>query len=591
MDNKILRRQYLDYFRTKNHVIIPGASLIPEHDPSVLFTTAGMHPLVPFLMGQPHPAGKRLADCQKCLRTDDIVEVGDDIHLTFFEMLGNWSLGDYWKKEAIQMSLEFLTDKLGLEIERLYVSCFAGDKDAPKDLEAYETWLSLGIPPNHILFLPKKDNWWGPVGARGPCGPDTEIFYDMHPGGPGSQNIKTNPNRFWEVWNDVFMQYEKLPDGSYLPIKQKNVDTGLGLERVLAILEGVDSIYETELFLPIIDKIRTLAKNPDQFALRVVADHLRAVVFILAEGIIPANNDQPYIARRLIRRAVRYGRELGIEEVFLGSIAETAISTLSDVYPELRINREHILTALENEEVQFQKTIQKGEKEFSKLINISGSRVKILSGADVFRLYDTYGFPPELTQELAAKEGITADMDGYRMCYAKHQEKSREGGASRFKGGLADHSEEATRLHTATHLLHAALRKVLSTQVEQKGSNITVQRLRFDFSYSRALRGDELEKIERLVNRQIERDLPVGSAEMSLEKAKLSGAIGLFEERYGDTVRVYSIGDFSKEICGGPHATHTGALGRFRIIKEEAVGMGIRRIRAILEVNRRVLKK
>jgi alanyl-tRNA synthetase len=583
MDNIILRRKYLDYFHNKNHVIIPGASLIPEHDPSVLFTTAGMHPLVPFLMGEPHPAGKRLADCQKCLRTDDIVEVGDDIHLTFFEMLGNWSLGDYWKKESIQMSLEFLTDYLGMEIDRLHVSCFAGDKDAPQDIEAYETWLSLGIPQNHILFLPKKDNWWGPVGSRGPCGPDTEIFYDMQPGGPASQDIKTNPNRFWEVWNNVFMQYEKLPDGSYRPIKQKNVDTGLGLERVLAILEGVNSIYETELFLPIVEKIQTIVKNPNQFAVRVVADHIRAAVFILAEGIVPANNDQPYIARRLIRRAVRYGRELGIEEVFLSGIAETAISTLSDVYPELQTNKKHIMSALENEEIRFQHTIQKGEKEFSKLIYNSRGPVKILSGTGIFRLHDTYGFPPELTQELAAKKGIDSDMEGYRTCFAKHQEKSREGSISRFKGGLADHSEEATRLHTATHLLHAALREVLGTQVEQKGSNITVERLRFDFSYFRGLTKEELEKVEQLVNTQIERDLPVFSAEMSLDKAKTSGAIGLFEERYGDIVRVYSIGDFSKEICGGPHVTHTGALGRFRIIKEEAVGTDIRRIRAILE--------
>jgi alanyl-tRNA synthetase len=583
MDNKILRRKYLDYFQTKNHVIIPGASLIPEHDPSVLFTTAGMHPLVPFLMGEPHPAGKRLADCQKCLRTDDIVEVGDDIHLTFFEMLGNWSLGDYWKKEAIQMSLEFLTEKLGMEMERLFVSCFEGDKDAPRDIEAYETWLSLGIPQNHILFLPKKDNWWGPVGIRGPCGPDTEIFYDMQPGGQPAQNIKTDPNRFWEVWNNVFLQYEKLPDGSYLPIKQKNVDTGLGLERVLAILEGVPSIYETELFLPIVEKVRVLSKNPNQFAVRVVADHIRAAVFILAEGIVPANNDQPYIARRLIRRAVRYGRELGIVDVFLSGIAEIAISTLSDVYPELRINRAHILSALENEEIRFQKTIQKGEKEFSKLIHDSRNLIKKLSGPDVFRLYDTYGFPPELTEEMAAKEGIASDMDGYRACFAKHQEKSREGGAIRFKGGLADHSEEATRLHTATHLLHAALREVLGMQVEQKGSNITVERLRFDFSYFRGLNKEEVANVEQIVNKQINEDLPVSSEEMSLEKAKLSGAIGLFEERYGDTVRVYAIGDFSKEICGGPHVTHTGVLGCFRIIKEESVGTGTRRIRAILE--------
>ena len=583
MDAKKLRRLFLDYFANKNHVIVPGASLIPEHDPSVLFTTAGMHPLVPFLMGQPHPAGRRLANCQKCLRTDDISEVGDDIHLTFFEMLGNWSLRDYWKREAIQMSFEFLTDWLDLAADRLHITCFEGDSDAPQDIEAYDTWSSLGIRHNRIHFLPKKDNWWGPVGVSGPCGPDTEMFYDMMPQGPSDQTPKTNPSRFWEVWNLVFMGYDKVQDGSFVPTSQKNVDTGLGLERAVAILEGVHSVYETELFVPLMEQITSLSTEPNSFGIRVVADHVRSAVFILAEGIVPANTDQPYVARRLLRRAIRHGRRLGIDKSFLCEVAETAISTLGDVYGELQTNKEHILSAIEAEEGRFRTTLQKGEKEFSRAVNdLRDRKEEGLVGAAIFRLYDTYGFPPELTEELAAEAGLKADMSGFREYFEKHQARSRTGASSRFKGGLADGSELTVRLHTATHLLHVALREILGKGVEQRGSNITAERLRFDFSYDRGLNPEELGQVEQLVNDQIGKDLSVESEEMTLEAAKKSGAIGLFSGRYGNVVRVYSIGDFSKEICGGPHAKLTSELGKFRIVREEAVGTGIRRIRAML---------
>jgi alanyl-tRNA synthetase len=584
MDSKKLRRLFLDYFANKHHVIIPGASLVPEHDPSVLFTTAGMHPLVPFLMGQAHPAGRRLANCQKCLRTDDIFEVGDDIHLTFFEMLGNWSLGDYWKREAIQMSFEFLTDWLGLAADRLHITCFEGDSDAPQDIEAYETWRSLGVHHKRIHFLPKKDNWWGPVGVSGPCGPDTEMFYDIMPLGPPDQTPKTNPGRFWEVWNIVFMGYDRVQDGSFVPTRQKNVDTGLGLERAIAILEGVHSVYETELFVPLMEQITSLSKEPNLFGIRVIADHVRSAVFILAEGIVPANTDQPYVARRLIRRAIRHGRKLGIDKAFLCEVAETAMLTLCDIYGELQTNKQHILSAIEVEEGRFSATLQKGEKEFSRVVNdLRDRQQEGLDGAAVFRLYDTHGFPPELTEELAAEAGLKVDMISYREYFEQHQSASRTGASSRFKGGLADGSELTVRLHTATHLLHAALREVLGNGVEQRGSNITSERLRFDFSHDRGLTREEVQRAEQLVNEQICRNLLVDSREMTIAEAMESGAIGLFSGRYGNVVRVYSIGDFSKEICGGPHAKQAGELGKFRILKEEAVGSGVRRIRAILE--------
>lgn len=582
MNAKRLRQTYLDFFaKDKQHAIIGSAPLIPEHDPSVLFTTAGMHPLVPFLLGEPHPAGRRLVNCQKCLRTGDIDEAGDNTHHTFFEMLGNWSLNDYWKQDSLPWSYEFLDQHLGLDMDRLYVTCFAGDQDAPRDLESAEVWRSLGIPESRIVFLPKADNWWGPAGATGPCGPDSEMFYDLFPDDPPGQTPETHPKRFVEIWNNVFMEYEKTADGVYVPMPRKNVDTGMGVERTLSVLQGVQTAYDTELFTPILEHIHQLAAKPTTFASRVIADHTRAAVFILAEGITPGNVDQPYIARRLIRRAVRYGQESAISGHFLADLAETVIGTLADVYPELNTQRAHILTALDDEETRFQRTLHKGEQAFLRAVEALEGKT-VLPGEEVFHLYDTYGFPPEMTAELAHQHHLTADLDGYRAAFEAHQAKSRQGCAARFKGGLSERSPETTRLHTATHLLHEALRRVLGTHVEQRGSNITTDRLRFDFSHHDKLTPEQIAQVEAIVNAQITADLPVSWAEMTVDAAKQSGAIGLFEDRYGDRVKVYSIGDFSKEICGGPHVEHTHELGRFKIIKEEAVGSGVRRIRAIL---------
>jgi alanyl-tRNA synthetase len=584
MDAKTLRQTFLDHLHANGHAIIGGAPLIPEHDPSVLFTTAGMHPLVPFLLGEPHPAGTRIANVQKCLRTNDIAEVGDARHLTFFEMLGNWSLGDYWKLEAIRLSYTFLTERLHLDPDRLSVTCFAGDDDAPRDLEAAAIWRSFGIPEQRIFFLPKEDNWWGPAGTTGPCGPDSEMFYDMQPDGPLGETLVSNPARFWEVGNNVFLQYDKQADGRYLPLPRSNVDLGMGLERLLPIVQGVPSIYETDLLLPIVDAIHALTTRPEPFAIRVIADHIRAAMFILAEDVTPGNADQPYIARRLIRRAVRYGRELGIEGHFLARLAETAIGTLADTYPELEQQRGQICAALDDEEGRFQRTLARGEIEFNKAITSSlAAESNTLPGPAAFRLYETYGFPLELTQELAEQRGVRVDEDGFQAAFAEHQAQSRQGSAARFRGGLAERMPETTQLHTATHLLQAALRQVLGQHVAQRGSNITAERLRFDFTHPEKLSVEQLAEVEALVNAQIERDLPVSYDEMSVAEARDAGAIGLFGERYGEQVKVYTIGDWSKEICGGPHVEQTGGLGHFRIVKEEAVGAGARRIRAVLE--------
>lgn len=584
MDAKQLRHLFLDYFRGEQHTVIGSAPLIPEHDPSVLFTTAGMHPLVPYLMGEPHPGGRRLADCQVCLRTDDIMEVGDDVHLTFFEMLGNWSLGDYWKPEAIGMSFAFLTERLGLESDRLRVTCFAGDENAPRDTEAAEMWRSLGVPAEHITYLSRTDNWWGPVGATGPCGPDTEMFYDMTPDGPPEETPQSNPARFWEIWNDVFMQYDKQANGSFRPLAQRNVDTGLGLERTLAVLCGVPTLYSTELFAPIIDLILSIARTPSAFPVRVISDHTRAAVFVLAEGIRPGNVDQPYIARRLLRRAVRYGREIGVQGAFLSRIGEAAIQTLSDVYPHLLLTRDQVLAAVEEEEGRFERTLRRGEREFARALQAARDEHRSqLEGNTVFRLYDTYGFPPELTAEMAERERFAVDMAGFQEAFREHQSKSRLGATARFRGGLVEQSSETRKLHTATHLLHQALRQVLGAHVAQRGSNITIERLRFDFSHEGRLSESEVAEVERIVNEQIAKGLDITCEEMTVEEARQLGAIGLFEERYGNRVKVYSIGRFSAEICGGPHVENTRVLGRFRIAKEESVASGIRRIRAVLD--------
>jgi alanyl-tRNA synthetase len=457
-----------------------------------------------------------------------------------------------------------------------------GDDDAPRDLEAAEIWRSLGIPASRITFLPKSENWWGPAGATGPCGPDSEVFYDTQPDGPPGENPASNPRRFWEVCNNVFMQYDLQGDGSYVQLGQRNIDVGLGLERALALLQGAPSPYETELFLPIIAEIQSLASDPQPFALRVIADHARAAMFLLAEGIRPGNVDQPYVARRLIRRAVRYGHVIGIGGQFLARLAERAIPAFADLYPELEQQREVIYAALDEEEARFAHTLRRGEAEFEKVVAMHQDAA-VVPGEAVFRLYDTYGFPVELTQELAEQRGMAADIPGFQAAFAAHQERSRQGAAGRFRGGLAERIPETTRLHTATHLLHAALRQVLGPHVAQRGSNITAERLRFDFSHGERLAPEQLTAVEDLVNAQIERDLLVSCAEMSLEEARQAGAIGLFEQRYGERVKVYSIGDFSREICGGPHVEHSGELGRFRIVKEQAVAAGLRRIRAVLE--------
>ncbi len=588
-----IRRKYIEFFKSKGHAVIRSAPLIPENDSTVLFTTAGMHPLVPFLLGEPHPLGKRLVNFQKCVRTGDIDEVGDDVHLTFFEMLGNWSLGDYFKKEAIEFSFEFLTSKqwLGLPLNMLAVTVFEGDSDAPFDSEAKDCWLKLGIDENRIARRPKKDNWWGPAGESGPCGPDTEMFFWT---GKGSPPNEFNPDdRMWvEIWNDVFMQYNKGKDGKYLPLVQKNVDTGMGLERVTAILQGKSSCYDTELFQPIFDALSSICGG-DVFcgegeilrAGRIIADHIRAAVFMMADGVQPGNVDQPYVLRRLLRRSIMQGRKLGIKDPFCAKIAETVVKNYSEVYPELSIASIKISESMSREEEQFQKTIENGAKEFEKFISRVPQHVqkKIISGRNAFYLYETYGFPVELTTEMASEKGFSVDMEGYQEAYKRHQEMSRVGAEQKFKGGLADNSEMTVKLHTATHLLHQALRKVLGVHVEQKGSNITAERLRFDFSHPEKLSDEELIKVQNIVNEIIENNLPVKNEQKTVEEALKEGAIGLFVEKYGEKVKVYSVGDFSKEICGGPHVENTGNLGKFKILKEESSSRGIRRIKATLE--------
>jgi alanyl-tRNA synthetase len=593
MTSDEIRKKYLEFFKEKGHTIIPSASLIPENDPTVLFTTAGMHPLVPYLLGEKHPQGNRLTNVQKCIRTGDIDEVGDYSHHTFFEMLGNWSLGDYFKKEAIEWSYEFLTSPkwLGLDKNRIAVSVFMGDDDASFDNEAFETWKSLGISEKRIAKLPKKNNWWGPAGETGPCGPDTEMFYWV--GDPSSPDGKVpesfnDDNDLWlEIWNDVFMQYNKNADGKFEPLSQRNVDTGMGLERVLAVVNGLDDNYKTELFWPIIEKIEKIsgkkyendAGDGDTIkAMRIIADHLKASVFILGDekGIAPSNSGQGYVLRRLIRRAVRYGKQLGIK-FFTKEIAEVVIEMYKNVYPEILKNRDFVLAHLSAEEEKFEKTLEHGLKEFEK-------------GASPFVLFTSYGFPIEMTRELAKEKGQEIDEQKFDEELKKHQELSRTASGGMFKGGLADAGNETKRLHTATHLLNAALRKMLGTHVMQKGSNITPERLRFDFSHGEKMTDDQKKAVEDLVNSWIEAKLPVKVEEIpKIEAEKV--ALHSFNEKYGDVVKVYSIGTegnyISQEFCGGPHVNNTGELSgdsdqHFKIQKEEAVSAGVRRIKAVL---------
>ncbi len=585
-----IRRKYIEFFKSKGHAEIKSAPVVPENDPTCLFTTAGMHPLVPYLQGTKHPAGKRLTDYQKCIRTGDIDEVGDAVHLTFFEMLGNWSLGDYFKEEAIRYSFEFLTgrENLNIPVGMLAVTVFAGDDDAPFDETAFKLWNSLGIPEKRIAKLGKKDNWWGPAGVTGPCGPDTEMFYwtgEL----PAPETFDPADKRWVEIWNDVFMEYNKNAEGKYEPLSQKNVDTGMGLERVTAILNGKTSCYETEIFAPIfaaLDAVRGVAPagGPRSSSERIIADHLRAATFILADGITPGKVDQPYVLRRLIRRAIREGRKLGVTGNFTGRIAQAVIDEFKEVYPELALNADRIVEELDREEKQFAITLENGTREFQKLIDRVPPHIakKVISGKNAFNLYETYGFPIELTVEMAREKGFDVDRAGYDDAFAKHQEMSRAGAEQKFKGGLADSSEETAKLHSATHLLQAALRKVLGSHVEQRGSNITADRLRFDFSHEEKMTPEQLREVEALVNSAIDRKLPVICEEMDVEDAQKSGAMGLFESKYGERVKVYTMGDVSKEICGGPHAANTGDLGSFKILKEESSSRGVRRIKAVL---------
>jgi len=600
MTTNEIRSKFLEFFKEKGHAIIPSASLIPENDPTVLFTTAGMHPLVPYLLGEKHPAGTRLADAQKCVRTGDIDEVGDNRHLTFFEMLGNWSLGDYFKRESITWSFEFLTSPrwLALDPNRIYVTVFEGDADAPRDLESVGIWKDVfqtrGIEANfneRVFAYPKEKNWWGPAGMTGPCGPDSEIFYDTGRQHDPRFGAECHPNcdcgRFIEIWNNVFMEYNKSAAGTFEPLAQKNVDTGMGLERVAAMMQGKSTVFDTENFQEILAAIGALCGKPygksedDDRAMRIVADHVRTATFMIGDprGITPSNVDQGYILRRLIRRALRYGRQLGIEGFFTSKIAEKVIELFRDAYPELEQNRDRVIGALDAEEDKFMRTLQNGLAEVAKLKKDLEAHVTV-PGETAFYLYESFGFPKELTEEVLGKKVDETEWD---KAMKAHQDLSRQGAEKKFKGGLADHSWETTRLHTATHLLHKALRNVLGDHVEQKGSNITAERLRFDFSHPSKMTPDEIKKVEDMVNEAIVRDLPVHYEEKSVPDAKAAGAIGLFEDRYGDKVKVYVVGDYSMEICGGPHVAHTAQVGRFKIQKEEASSAGIRRIKAVVE--------
>lgn len=589
-----LRRKYIDFFKARGHAEISGKSLIPENDPTVLFTTAGMHPLVPYLLGEPHPAGTRLVDVQKCIRTGDIDEVGDESHLTFFEMLGNWSLGDYFKEEAIRMSWEFLTSPewLGIDPQRISVTVFGGDDDVPRDEESAAVWRDVGVPAERIHYLGRKDNWWGPAGQTGPCGPDSEMFIDTGIEGTPGSRPGVSDGKYLEIWNDVFMQYNKQADGSFLPLERTCVDTGMGVERTIAILQGKRSVYDTEVFQPILACLEELtghrygADQETDRSLRIIADHARTATFVMGDEnpTVPSNMAQGYVLRRLIRRAMRHGRKLGLEGPFLAEPVRRVIETYAGFYPLLEQNRETILQELHAEEDRFLKTLQNGEREFEKMIpNLMKGKKREIPGRLAFKLYDTYGFPLEITRELAAEHGFTVDCEGFEEAFVKHREKSKLDSNQTFKGGLADQSEYTTALHTATHLMHQALRDVLGEHVSQKGSNITADRLRFDFAHPEKMTPDEIRRVEELVNEKIDADLPVVVETMTLQEARDAGALAFFGDRYDEKVKVYSIGDYSREVCGGPHVARTGGMGRFRIRKEQSSSQGVRRIKAVLE--------
>ena len=584
-----IRNKYLDFFKRHGHAVIPSAPLIPENDPSVLFTTAGMQPLVPYLLGEKHPEGTRLTDFQKCLRTNDIDEVGDNRHLTYFEMLGNWSLGDYFKEESIAMSFEFLTKELGIPVEKLSVTCFAGDKDCQRDEVTASCWKKAGIPEDRIYYFGKDDNWWI-AGEEGPCGPDTEMFYDT---GKPKCSENCNPScgcgKYVEIWNNVFMEFFKTKDGKYTKLKQHNVDTGLGLERMTMLLQGKETPFDTELFKPVMDKLQELAGENDSIeSRRIVSEHLRSSMMIIQDGGLPSNVDRGYILRRLIRRMVRHLRKLQINLNELGELIDLNIDTLKEMYPELHQNSNKIKSVIIEEKDKFEKTLERGEREFNKIVNrMKNEGQDTISGQDIFTLYETYGFPPEVTQDLAREAGLKVDTTEFDKLFKEHQEKSRMGSEQKFKGGLAGTGEQEVRYHTTTHLLNAALKVILGKDVHQKGSNITPERMRFDFSCDHKLTDDEKKKVEDLVNEWISRGLDVKCEEMKKDDAIKSGAECMFIEKYPDIVTVYSIGNdketVSKELCGGPHVKNTSELGHFKIKKEEASSAGVRRIKAILE--------
>ncbi len=585
INSEQLRQLYLDFFKSKGHAVIPTASLIPENDPTVLFTTAGMHPLVPYLLGEKHPSGTRLTDVQICVRTGDIDEVGDESHCTFFEMLGNWSLGDYFKKESIAWSYEFLTKVLNIDVSKLNVSVFAGDESCPRDEESANIWRSLGLKDEQIFYLPKENNWWGPAGVTGPCGPDTEIFYWR-----SDEKIPEDfdpENENWvEIWNNVFMQYNHEENDTFTPLKNKNVDTGLGVERVTAVLEGVTDNYKSSVWADVIKKIEEVSNksyNDEENIkpMRIIADHIRAIVMILGDdaGVKPSNTDQGYVLRRLIRRMIRYAKKINIDinSNWEQDLAILIINKYSKYYKELERNKEIVLESLKNEKIKFNRTLEKGLREFEKVSS------KDIDGLTAFHLFDTYGFPIELTEELATERNLKVDIDGFKENFKAHQELSRTASSGQFKGGLGGHSEKETQYHTATHLLNAALKQVVDKNVHQKGSNITEERMRFDFSCDHKLTDEEKQKTEDLVNKWISEGIDVTVEEMPKQQAIDSGAECMFIEKYPDVVTVYSIGDFSKELCGGPHVKNTNELGHFKIVKEEASSAGVRRIKAILE--------
>lgn len=579
-----LKKRYLDFFIKKEHKLLPNVSLLPENDSSALFINSGMHPLVSYFLGESHPLGKRLVSNQRCLRTQDIESIGDTSHLTFFEMLGNWSLGDYWKRQVIGFSFEFLTKQLDIDINKISVSCFAGDSNAPKDEESAKIWESLGIPKSRIYFLPKKDNWWA-VGENGPCGPDTEMFYDT---GKKACGVNCQPGdncgKYLEIWNNVFMEFNRLPDGKLENLKHRNIDTGMGVERTVAILQGKDDVYQTELFVGLLDKIETLFgkkyEGENQKLIRILADHLRAATFAIADGVTPGNVEQGYVIRRLLRKAIFTSQKMDKDQQnVLSKLAQQIIKDYQDQYPHLAKDKQNILTVLADEEAKFAKTLKQGIPKIEKFVKEN----KKVTGLDLFNFRQTYGIPQDLFLEIA---GINDPKDQSKLkkefetAFGKHQQKSRASLGKKFAGGLADHSQDVVKLHTAAHLLHQALREVLGKEVNQAGSNITPERLRFDFTYPEKLTEDQLKAVENLINQQISKDLAVKMEIMSLEDAQKAGALAFFIDKYGQKVKVYSIGNFSKEVCGGPHVDSLAKIGEIKIIKEGSSGAGKRRIYA-----------